>query len=313
MIAPRAGRRSSNRSPIRGADLNQNRVDTAVFSVRRHVIGAAIAALVGVLPATASATPIGTVVEIVNLATRQLPGQPKLDVRLADSLFPNELLETAIDARLKVDFIDGSILTLGPDSQAVLDRDLVDMAADSKPMLNLHFGTFLFSSEYRGAERMGLRSPVTNIDLRGTSLQIVVAEDGATEVAVSEGAVFLKPSGAGRGVLVEAGQVGRVDSPDSDVVVTDLALIVPAAGEPHPAAEPQPAEPASDSPAPDNAPDSAPDNTPDATGPDSAAPGSSAPGQNNGTGNNSGHTDGSNPGKGDANGKPNGGSQNPGK
>ncbi len=281
-------------------------------SIRWNTIGTAIAAVivaavVSSLPAVALAAPIGAVVEVVNLATRQLPGEPKLEVRLADPLFPNELLETAADARLKVNFIDGSILMLGPDSQAVLDRALVDTAAgDGKPMLNLHFGTFLFSSEYRGGERMGLRSPVTTIDLRGTNLQIDVGADGVTEVAVSEGAVFMAPSGAGRGALVEAGQIGRVDTPDSDVVVTDITLVVPAAGESHPPAEAQSAEPAADPPAPDPA-------GPDPAGPDPAPSGSSAPGQNNGTGNNSGHGDGSNPGKGDEKGKSNGGSQNPGK
>lgn len=277
------------------------------------MIALSLAAIAATAPLPAVAAPIGSVTEVVNLATRQLPGAPKLEIRLADSLFPNEVLETAADARLMVDFVDGSILMLGPSSQAVLDSNLIDLAATGhKPTLDLNVGSFLFNSEYRGAERMRLRSPATIIDLRGTSLSISVGEMGETEVAVIEGAVFMQPVGRGRGALVEAGSAGRVDSPDSDVVVMAIPGTVPAAGE----AKVEPATPEAAADVEHSSPDTpdSPGNEPsDTNGGGSTSPDPDPPGQSNGTANNSGHDDGSNPGNGDDKGRNNGGAGNPGK
>src|SRR5215813_1761222 len=116
------------------------------------------------LPRAAGAAPIGDVTEVVNLATHQLPGRPKLQARLADPLLPDELLETAYEARLKVGFIDGSILVLEANSQAVLDRHLFDPAAAGRDAaVDLNGGLFLFTSRGHGDEGLMLRTPVTII------------------------------------------------------------------------------------------------------------------------------------------------------
>src|SRR5262245_10723181 len=103
------------------------------------------------LPLAAEGAPIADVIEVVNLATHQLPGRPKLQARLADPLLPDELLETAYEARLKVGFIDGSILVLEANSQAVLDRHLFDPAAAGRDAaVDLNGGLFLFTSRGHG-------------------------------------------------------------------------------------------------------------------------------------------------------------------
>ncbi len=270
-----------------------------MFLIRMIAVGLLAAGLL--LPLAAEAAPIGDVTEVVNLATHQLPGQPKLQARLADPLLPDELLETAHEARLKVGFIDGSILVLGANSEAVLDRHLFDPAAVGRDAaVDLNAGLFFFTSGGHGDEGLTLRTPVTVIDLRGTRLEVAVGPGGATDVTVIDGAVFLAPRGGGKGAMVEAGQKGRVASPDADVEVIDVALIIPAAGS---------NSEQTTSPAPDPAAVPAGSQPP---GSGSPGPEPSGPGQNNGHTNNSGHHDGTNPGKGDDHGHDNGGNNNPG-
>jgi len=249
------------------------------------------------MPLAAEAAPIADVTEVVNLATHQLPGQSKLQARLADPLLPDELLETAHEARLKVGFIDGSILVLEANSKAVLDRHLFDPAAVGRDAVDLNAGLFLFTSGGHGDEGLMLRTPVTIIDLRGTILKVAVGLSGATDVTVIDGAVFVAPRGGGKGAMVKADQKGRVASPDADVEVIDLALIIPAAGSNHEQATSPAIDPAAEPPGSE---------------PPGSGSGSSPPGQNNGHTNNSGHHDGTNPGKGDEHGHDNGGSNNPG-
>lgn len=266
-----------------------------------RLVALGLSAAAWLLPPAADAAPIGDVTEVVNLATHQLPGQPKLQARLADPLLPEELLETAREARLKVGFIDGSILVLEGNSRAVLDRHLFDPAAVGRDSaLDLSAGLFLFTSGGHGDEGLMLRTPVTVIDLRGTILEVAVGLDGATDVTVIDGAVFLTPRGGGRGAMVEAGQKGRVASPDADVEVIDITLIIPAAGGDHEQTTSPGADPGSEPPGPEP------------PGPEPPGAGPSPPGQNNDNTNNSGHSDGTNPGNGDDHGHDNGGSNNPG-
>jgi len=270
-----------------------------MFLIRMIAVG--LLAAGWLLPLAAEAAPIGDVTEVVNLATHQLPGQPKLQARLADPLLPDELLETAHEARLKVGFIDGSILVLEANSQAVLDRHLFDPTTVGRDAaVDLNAGLFLFTSGGHGDESLMLRTPVTIIDLRGTILEVAVGLGGATDVTVIDGAVFVAPRGGGKGAMVEAGQKGRVASPDADVEVIDIALIIPAAGGDHEQTTSPGPDPASEPPGPEP------------PGPEPPGPGPSAPGQNNGNTNNSGHSDGTNPGRGDEHGHDNGGSTNPG-
>src|SRR5262249_8837403 len=195
------------------------------------------------------AAPIGDVTEVVNLATHQLPGQPKLQARLADALLPDELLETAHEARLKGGFIDGSILVLEANSQAGLRRHLVHGAGvGSAGGVSLNAGLFLFTSGGHGDEGLTLRTPVTVIDLRGTILKVAVGLAGATDVTVIEGSVFLGPRGSGKGAVVAAGQKGRVASPDADVEVIDL--VIPASGSQHEQATPTRPDAVAEPPAP---------------------------------------------------------------
>jgi FecR protein len=267
------------------------------------------------LPLAAEAAPIADVTEVVNLATHQLPGQSKLQARLADPLLPDELLETAHEARLKVGFIDGSILVLEANSQAVLDRHLFDPAAVGRDAVDLNAGLFLFTSGGHGDEGLMLRTPVTIIDLRGTVLAVAVGLAGATDVTVIEGTVFLAPRGGGKGAMVKAGQKGRVASPDADVEVVAIAPIVPAAGSNHEQATSPGPDPATEPPGSGPPGSGPPGSGPSGSGPPGSGPpgsGSSPPGQNNGHTNNSGHADGTNPGKGDEHGHDNGGSNNPG-
>jgi len=276
-----------------------------MFLIRMIAVG--LLAAGWLLPLAAEAAPIADVTEVVNLATHQLPGQPKLQARLADPLLRDELLETAHKARLKVGFIDGSILVLEANSQAVLDRHLFDPAAVGRDAaVDLNAGLFLFTSGGHGDEGLMLRTPVTIIDLRGTILKVAVGLGGATDVTVIDGAVFMAPRGGGKGAMVEAGQKGRVASPDADVEVIDIVLIIPAVGgDPEQATSPVP-DPAAVPPGPEP-----PDPEPPGP-PDPEPPGPSAPGQNNGHTNNSGHHDGTNPGRGDEHGHDNGGTNNPG-
>ncbi len=258
-----------------------------------RLVAVGLSAAAWLLPGAAGAAPIGDVTEVVNLATHQLPGQPKLQAHLADPLLADELLETAHEARLKVGFIDGSILVLEANSQAVLDRHLFDPAAVGRDAaVDLNAGLFLFTSGGHGDEDLTLRTPVTVIDLRGTMLEVAVGPDGATDVTVIDGAVFLAPRGGGKGAMVEAGQKGRVASPDADVEVIDITLIIPAAGGDHEQTTSPGADPASEPPGPEPP-------GPEPPGPEPPGPGPSAPGQNNGNTNNSGHGDGTNPGRGD--------------
>ncbi|MGH6933463.1 MAG: FecR family protein [Dongiaceae bacterium] len=200
---------------------------------------------------------IGTVDELVNIAYRQPVDQPRTQVHLADELYQNETLETEADASMLVTFLDGTSLRLEGGSSVVLDQYVFDPStANGTAVMNFGAGVFRFVTGGIDPEDVELETAAATIGVRGTILNIMVSNAGATVVDVIDGAAAVQPRSGGEELLVYKGQRAIVASADDHGVVTKIpgglpqsqdaqALKAPekeAPAEPEPEPEPEPTD-----------------------------------------------------------------------
>jgi hypothetical protein len=184
-------------------------------------------------PTSALAAGIATVTDVVNEGYRQPPGDRERRAAAADELVSEEALRTDRDSRIALQFIDGSELSVEPQSEVVLSDYVFDPAqAATSGVISLNSGLFHFNSnDAVRDDGLVLMTPVATIGIRGTQFLVTVADD-ATIVDILEGKVEVKPLGGGKPILCEGGQSILVESADSDAVCGDLGSFSTAAAPP---------------------------------------------------------------------------------
>ncbi len=288
--------------------------------LKAGVSAVAICVAIGV----ADAAGIAIVTDVVNAAYRTPPGADELPAKVQDELVQDELLRTDTESTIAVQFIDGSEMSLEPESELVLSSYVFDASqSSSSGLMKLGTGIFQFSSTGVADEGVEFESPVATIGIRGTTILVVIAPSGVTQVDVVDGAVEVKPKGGGKSGFAEAGQSILVVSPDHDAQVGSIGDFSTAAGatpaasssatdsdknraehaRPEPPDPPDPpADPPADPPDPPADPPDPPADPPDPpsppSGPKPPDPPASPSGDdgNNGHGNDPDGNDDSNPG-----------------
>ena len=160
---------------------------------------------------------IGAVSELVGDCHVSRAGE---DVRhqlaLGSELYEGDRVRTAADARLRLEFVDGSVVQLGAGTELALDWFLHDLAEQtqnvvlraSAGILRVIVQPVLPRSSY------GVQTPTAAASVRGTDWILEVAP-AATAIVALDGAVAVHNVvvavagevvlGAGEGVTVEAG------------------------------------------------------------------------------------------------------------
>jgi hypothetical protein len=174
---------------------------------------------------------IAVVTDVVNTAYRTPPGADELPANISDELVQDELLRTDAESTIAVEFIDGSQMSLEPESELVLSSYVFDASeSSSSGLMKLGTGIFQFSSNGVEDEGVELESPVATIGIRGTTILVVIGANGATQVDVVDGAIEVTPKGTGKPAWAEAGQSILVVSRDHDAQVGEIGDFSTAAG-----------------------------------------------------------------------------------
>jgi hypothetical protein len=194
---------------------------------------------IAVITPDAGASPIAQVTNIVNSAFRSPPGESELPVKVSDELVQDEALRTETDSTVELNFIDGSQMSLEPESELVLSKYVFDPEGkQTAAIIDLQAGTFHYKSNGTPDQDVVLKTPVATIGIRGTELLIHVVPSAtipnslSLTVDVIDGLIDVQPEGKGKGASAEAGQSVNVKGPNADATVGDIGDVATAAGAP---------------------------------------------------------------------------------
>ena len=152
-----------------------------------------------VSPASA-ATPIGGTEQVVSEVQGFL-GPVTRVLQVPDEVFSEEIIDTGGDGATRIMFLDGSQLTMGPNSRVTLDRFVFHPAAgDGGMVVNFVSGVFEFASGLIPSGGYDLRTPFANLAIRGTRIRMSVGPEGLM-ITAPEGAVEV--SDGNRTVLLD--------------------------------------------------------------------------------------------------------------
>lgn len=112
-------------------------------------------------------------------------------------VFSEQQVKTDRDANTRLRFLDATELTVGANSNVLLDRFVYDPNSGAgEAAITFGKGVFRFvTGQIRTKEAVTLRTPTATIAIRGTHLILTVRADGSAEVGVVEGAVLVQPCG----------------------------------------------------------------------------------------------------------------------
>lgn len=187
----------------------------------------------------AQASPIAQVTSLVNAAFRSPPGEAERAVQLSDQLVQDEAVRTEADATVELGFIDGSQMSLEPESELVLSKYVFDPEGKATAaVINLQSGTFHYTSNGVPDQNVVLKTPVATIGIRGTELLIYVGpsvvKPGETSLRVDviSGKINVNTESGGGAKSAEGGQSVSVKGPNNEVSVGDIGDVTTAAGAP---------------------------------------------------------------------------------
>src|SRR5215469_18897914 len=182
----------------------------------------AVAALsLGLSPLIARAdTHIGSTAQVVNTVTGTLASTRQTQtLRAGIDVFQNETIATAYASASRVVFADQTQLSIGPQSQVVLDSFVFDAnPSTSKVAVSIAKGVARFSTGILPKPDYEVSTPACTIGVRGTVFTTIVSETRDSWVTVEEGQTAVTAQGVT--VTVNAGQTtfvafGRPPTPPS--------------------------------------------------------------------------------------------------
>jgi hypothetical protein len=167
--------------------------------------------LTAALASSASAMEqIGRIDNLVPAAFHTPPGAERMEARQLDPVVRDETLTTTDAGGLLVTFADGSELTLGPNSTAVIDEFVYPGPGQGNATIELVSGVFRFVSGQMDEANIDIDTPVASIGIRGTVIYAAVSHEATVQVT-QRGAAYTRSKVTGEIVEVEAGSAVSVD------------------------------------------------------------------------------------------------------
>lgn len=130
-----------------------------------------------------------------------------------DAVYWRELIETEHESAAELQFIDGTVLSVGPEARVVLDEFVYGgPPGTSRMVLTVTKGISRFITGRMDKAAYEIRAPGAIIGVRGTDFTLFVdPEQGTTTVVVHHGEVaFRRSDGLGEAVILRPGQASRV-------------------------------------------------------------------------------------------------------
>ncbi len=162
-----------------------------------HAIGRALAgALCSILfvPALALAEPVAEVLAMRGFASLIVAGVTK-PLKVGGKLEEGWEIRTSTPGRVKLRFIDGSVMVIGDSSRLKIDKfkpEYGSQPRDASFMLDIGLVSQTVAPSANG--QWSVRTPSAVTAVRGTEYVVEVKRDKMTEVHVQTGAVSVEPT-----------------------------------------------------------------------------------------------------------------------
>lgn len=131
-------------------------------------------------------------------------------LRTGDEAFHQARMKTGPKGHFQVMLHDETILTVGPNSELVMDEYVYDPKTDNETLSAIiQNGIFRFVSgklARKHPKKFKVQIPVGTIGPRGTDYVIEVDDSGATKAGVLSGAIVFQPNGSEEETWVRSGQ-----------------------------------------------------------------------------------------------------------
>jgi hypothetical protein len=121
--------------------------------------------------AGASAEPVGKTTSAVPAADFSDGGAPQ-PLEIGTTLQQNDRITTNKDGAAEIEFVDGTSLTIGANSEIVLDKMIFDRNKARNATFNVVRGTLRFVTGNSDHSAYQIRTPVATIGVRGTVIDI---------------------------------------------------------------------------------------------------------------------------------------------
>ena len=127
-------------------------------------------------------------------------------------VFAEQRIKTDRDANTRLQFLDSTELTVGGNSNVLLDRFIFDPDSGAgEAALTFGKGVFRFvTGKIKTKEAVTLKTPTATIAIRGTHLILAVRYDGSAAVAVVEGAILVQACGSAPALEASAGSTVEI-------------------------------------------------------------------------------------------------------
>ncbi len=162
--------------------------------MKRLITTGAAAAIVALAAAGSAlaAVDVGTATVVVKQVEGVLEKNQRL-LNMQDRVYLDEMIRTAEESASVITFLDKSQISVGPNSEVVLDRFVFDPdTAKGTFSINVVQGVFRFASGTMAKSAYVIRTPVATMGIRGTEFTIVVEPNGTTNVTVASGMVMIE-------------------------------------------------------------------------------------------------------------------------
>jgi FecR protein len=136
----------------------------------------AMAGTILLAPAGAIADPIGDVVSVVPQANYQRSGAVQ-ELSINDLVEQNDRVITTGDGSAYIHFIDDTVLTVGANSEVLLDKFVFDGDKARTAVIQITRGTLRFVTGTSDHSAYQIKTPVATIGVRGTTIDVSYEND----------------------------------------------------------------------------------------------------------------------------------------
>ncbi len=171
-----------------------------------------------ILPSTfASAQPIGATSQVQTQSFRTPAGGARVNLGEDDAVFTLDQIATDSGGAARLDMIDDTVITVGPQSEVVLDQFLFDPSSGNGDVVSrISVGGMRFISGQMPSDAYIIETPTAVIGLRGTDVTVLVAAlTGATRLIVLIGEAWIRPRDVDTVTQVPVGRMAMVPTANS--------------------------------------------------------------------------------------------------
>jgi hypothetical protein len=135
------------------------------------------------------------------------PAQAERVLRVGLDIFANERISTGATDRAHLVFLDGSAVTVGPNSDLVIDRFVYDPASRTGDLaMSATRGTFRFvGGAISKKSPVTMRTPAATVGIRGGIVTIAIGADGSVNATFIYGAEMTATNPLGSSTAIRPG------------------------------------------------------------------------------------------------------------